>query len=898
MVATAHILQVSVTGHGAVSDIAAYYTYGATNSSYYTQSHESPGAWWGTGAAALGLTGVITPSKFRHLLLGKTPDGRSQLVNGLRLLPELGEIPDPGAGERRGRRKRPAQHVPGYDITFSPPKSVSALWAFSDESTRQVIEQAFQESVNESLQLVEEHLALARRGRGGKSQQSAELVVAKFQHSTARNSNDPLLHCHCVVLNLCRGKVDGRWSKVNSQVLLRWVRTLGPLFRNTLALKLSERLGVEVYRPTIQGTSADWFELQGVRRSLLEKWSSRRQELLAEAELFQGKCSTAKARQLANLRTRRPKGARPQFEQLRQQWRSTAETLGQSLQLKPSLQPPLQPTELEKRWEQALKTAVERSLSERSYFSRHKLLQRVSEELQDLPISGAEVWKRLDVALQRPELFVSLRTDQSRERIYTTPRMWQMEQSLLGVAEQLRQRTGAVVASRRISQALKRNPDLSQEQVAAVRGLLESSGSLKCLTGVAGAGKTKTLNSVREAYEAEGYRVIGTALSGAAKEELARKGNIASRTIASYQHHLGKPLARRVRDRIKHHVRMLGRTAGGRRTWRYQAPKIDRRTVLIVDEAGMIDTKAMNFLLRKADQARATVILVGDDKQLNPIGPGGIFKRLIHSAPTFHLSENFRQRHAPADAQAAAAVREGEIEQALESFARRGCLTVSPTRQQAARALVTDWARDGSVAKPEEAVILTSTLDEARQINRLCQHQRQLQGKLQSRSVQLHGETFHVGDRVMFHEPYRRRGIENGYQATITAIHPLTKALTFRLDSGNSGASRKKSEVSMSVGEITSEFMTLGYAATTHKLQAQSRARAYCLIGSALTNRELFYVQITRGELATKLFTDRHHAGSKLSDLADSIRQSGSKALAHDLGLRLQLKREERGEHP
>ena len=90
--------------------------------------------------------------------------------------------------------------------------------------------------------------------------------------------------------------------------------------------------------------------------------------------------------------------------------------------------------------------------------------------------------------------------------------MWQMEQSLLGVAEQLRQRTGAVVASRRISQALKRNPDLSQEQVAAVRGLLESSGSLKCLTGVAGAGKTKTLNSVREAYEAEGYRVIGTAL--------------------------------------------------------------------------------------------------------------------------------------------------------------------------------------------------------------------------------------------------------------------------------------------------------------------------------------------------------------------------------------------------
>ena len=170
MVATAHILQVSVTGYGAVSDIAAYYTYGATNSSYYTQSHESPGAWWGTGAAALGLTGVITPSKFRHLLLGKTPDGRTQLVNGLRLLPELGEIPDPGAGERRGRRKRPAQHVPGYDITFSPPKSVSALWAFSDESTRQVIEQAFQESVNESLQLVEEHLALARRGRGGKSQ--------------------------------------------------------------------------------------------------------------------------------------------------------------------------------------------------------------------------------------------------------------------------------------------------------------------------------------------------------------------------------------------------------------------------------------------------------------------------------------------------------------------------------------------------------------------------------------------------------------------------------------------------------------------------------------------------------------------------------------------------------
>jgi conjugative relaxase-like TrwC/TraI family protein len=868
-----------------VSELAAYYV-----GTYYT--HSAPGKFHGRAAAKWGLASVDKKTLCR-LFLGRSPDGKRQLVKLPR--PSQQQTSRPSKQPKKKKDRREA-HVPGYDLTFSAPKSVSALWALSDENGRRLIERAMDESVRETLDWMERELKLARSGKNGKHHDFAHLFVATFTHTSARNHHDPDIHTHCVVANVCQNIRDQKFSKVNSQMLYRWFRTMGPMFRNSLYLKLRELLGVEAYRPIVQKKPAGWFELCGVSTLLTSEWSSRRKELLAEAELSNGKCSTAQARQNANLRTRQPKGAMPTPDELDRKWRQEAAALGVTPQ---SLQPALGRTakyDLDKRMNVAIAEATDACLSDRSYFSRHKFIQAVSEAVQDLPISGVEVARRADRALLRQDLFHAIDAKESREPVYTSQPMWKLEQKLLTTVKELRQSPRATVSQKTIQRALAKASDLSEEQKKAAEFLLESPGRIWCMTGVAGSGKTHMLKVVCEALKKSGLDVYGAALSGAAKEVLADKANIESRTLASYEHHLTKSAVKKFLTRLKHELRMYYRAAMGKSTWRMaRIPKLDKRSVLLVDEAGMLDTKYTWFVVQTAKKTGAQILFIGDPKQLSPIGPGGPFKRMIKMVPTCHLAENFRQKSAPDDAQAAADLRDGRVDKMLESYLRRGKLTVAKNRSLAAQQLVSEWAKDGHAKRPEQAIILTQMKSEARHINRLCQSERQLAGQLGQRSVHVHKETFHVGDRVMFHQPLRIKGIENGYQATITAIHPVTQEMSFRLDRAPSAEQKKwgrTQTVKLKPKDIGPDFLTLGYAATTHKMQGQTRAHAYCLMGGSLANQELAYVQITRGEKQTKLFIDRDHAGPKLSQLAETLRTSGEKKLAHDLGLRLRIQKD------
>lgn len=890
MVATSHILKVDAADPASVQGLTRYY---AAGTKYYTNSGERPGVWVGKGAAALGLTGEVSAKALNNLFMGKSPDGRSELVKV--------RVPSPeDVASLAAQKKRQQLHVPGYDITFSVPKSVSALWAISDEPIRRLIERAIDTANRQILQWMESELKFARRGKGGNRHEFAKLVIAMFDHTTARNALDPSLHTHCVLLNLCQGERDGKWSKVDSRSVLRWVRTLGPMHRNTVLHELTRLLGVEGYRPQVDGEIKEWFELKGISEKLTSKLSSRRKEILAEAELFCGSSSSVKARQNANLRTRKPKGQRPSDIELHKKWRADAIALGQTPESLKKVTGRRTEINVEQRVELAIENAAKTCVTDRAYFGRHKFIQRVSEELQDVPIPGVEVVKRADAALLNQALFRSIQVPQSQESIFTTKKMWELETNLLQTVDVLKNRKGAVVSQKRVDRILTKHSELSSEQQSAVRHLLQTRGALKCLTGVAGAGKTRTLNAVKEAFEAAGYKVVGTALSGAAKEELAAKAKIETRTVASYEYHLSKTTRQKVVEHVKHDIRMLFRAAIGKSTWQKpDAPKLDKRTVLFIDEAGMLDTPHTSLLLRAARRSGATVIEVGDGKQLSPLGPGGPFKRITEMVPTTHLSENFRQRSSPLDAQAAADLRDGNVAAMLESYVRRGRMTIAPNREKAAQSLVTEWAKDGGAMHPEQSIILTQTREEARHLNRLCQMERKLDGQVSGKSIKIHGETYHVGDRVMFHDPKRSKGIENGYQAKVTAFNSLTKSITVTLDREPSPQQKKMGRsrvVTLKESEVTAGFITLGYAATTHKLQGQSRQFAYCLMGGALTNSEMTYVQITRGELMTKLFTDRHHAGPKLADLAEAMKKSGAKDLAHDLGQRLRIQRDFRGE--
>ncbi len=869
MVATFHAISAS-TASGAAYD-GSYYT-AQTSEAYYSDGGERPGKWLGSGARALGLDDRVDAQEFKRVLQGLHPNTQKPLG-------QLGKWNASSTETQQGRKRCAA-----VDITLSVPSSVSALRATCGIALRRSIDKAIERAVASTIETIEQSLPLARRGRGGTLQQHAKLVVAAFRHTTNRNL-DPNFHWHCVIANRAQ-RPDGTWGAVNTKMLADWTRTIGPLFRAKLAHELRTRLDLPLVQPAnADGEKQPWFEVAGVPKELCEKWSSRRHEInraLGKLGLSQG--ASAQARAKANLATRSEKQRTPPEKDLRESWRHQAAVYDfePTRDINRARQ---NHTATEISYDQARTEAVRRITNEHSHFSYRDLVQAVAEQLQATGAEPAELLEKVADDLANSRDFILLDPRPGKQR-YTTREMWLIEKKMLDHCAHLQAAPGATVHPMLTNELLAKHPTLSDEQAGAIGHLLGQKGSLRLLTGVAGAGKSYALNIVRDALQRSGYRVLGGALSGAAKEELISKANIESRTIASFLYQLGKTKGQRVKDRLRHDARQLLRAIQKKPTYRHEQVKLDANTVLILDEAGMIDTRTMVRLLEEARKANATVILTGDENQLQPILAGGPLRHIKDRYTHYHMEQNRRQQN-PADRMAASQLRDGEGESALEHYRSPQRLFVAKDRSAALDQLVDHWATHGGLANPKDHMILTMTREEARTLNRICQTRRQaLRRRPDSLYVEANNERFHRGDRVLFHVPLRKLGIENGYRATVVRVHPVRRAITVRLDheasSQNRGKPRQKL-VTVPLKELPEGAVTLGYAATTHKMQGQTCQQAYVLLGGAMAHRELAYVQLTRAREATYLFTDEHHAGHELEDIKRTIGRSRAKTLAHDV---------------
>lgn len=849
------------------------------NSKYLTEGGEPPGRWYGRGALSLGLHGEVDGTMFEHLLAGRRPDGSSFKESR----------PMRRARQRRQARAAklltPKQSVPGYDLCFSAPKSVSALWASAPAAMQREIETAFDTSVNSTLAWLERNIPLVRRGKGGFARQLAELVILQFGHGTSRVTRaggwEPQLHKHCIVVRPAKGE-DGRWSSVNSRVLHEWARTLGPMFRATLAHELESRLGLALTRPLdSRGKAASWFEIAGVPDDLCRRWSSRRGEIeeLLAATLGIAGGADAKAREAANLHTRAAKPAVPPRAQLFSEWSAIACEHSLTANKAEALQSTPRIIDPEVAFQEAWKTAQDRLDENQSNFPYREAVQRVCEAAQTLGVSGAWLADRTSKELYQSREIRPLGRVGGEER-FTTERMWNIEKDLLAEFAKLRSAAGAVVEAGVCKAVLDRHPQLMDDQREAVELILEGKGALRILTGVAGAGKSTTLDVVREAMEQSGYQVIGGAIAGVAKEELAIKANIPSRTIASYLYHLEKASPTSMAERACHFAKQLVAAAFGKPTDLPFKVDIDKKTVLVLDEAGMVDSRTQLKLAQIVRERGGTLLLVGDTAQLQPIGAGAPFQHLLKEESSPKLSTNLRQQVA-ADRDAADKLRQGDSKAAIENYAERGKLTVLPDRAKALSALVETWSKSGGVEHPEQHIIFTSTRAEAHAANQLAQRAREAAGKVDHADSLQNGDgVLCRGDRVLFHKNVFADGIRNGYRGEIVEVDRFRGALTIRLDG------HEHRLVTIKLRDYGPEGLTLGMANTSHKTQGATVDHSYILAGGKMADREMAYVQVTRGRLSTQLFVDEAHAGDDLQDLARAFARSRRKELAHDVAAR------------
>lgn len=822
---------------GSMSPGQGSYYLNLAKGDYYTQGGEPLGQWYGAGAARLGLAGVVEEQPFYHLLTGVAPDGRSILVKA-----------PPGK-----------EHNPGWDLTFSAPKSVSVFWAQADEATRQRLQELHEQAVTATLDYLAETAYFSRRGRGGRRLERVEPVFALFRHGTSR-AEDPQLHTHALALNL--GLCGDAWTgAVAGSHFYDQKMALGALYRAELAHQLQMELGLEVRRHRTA------FELVGVSQALIQECSKRRQAVLHE---LQSKgFESARAAAAATLSTRTVKRHRALGELLGE-WQAKGRELGFSApeverllgsgQLDPATEP--------ERARGAVERAVARLVTEQNYFTEAHLVRATAEEAQWCGVGLEGTLKAVDGMLSS-DLVQRLGTFR-KQGVYTTQEVLDLEEELYRSAERVAGRRGLATARPSLTLLVDR---LSAEQREVLDYLL-SPPKLCLVDGLAGTGKTRLLRQARRGWELGGRQVIGAAVSAVAAQGLAEETGMRTMTLEELIVRLG---GGEQRATLGHHVRMLWRASQGRSTWTpgVSSLTLTRRTVIVLDEASMVSTPDLNFLLQQVDRAGAKLTLVGDRYQLAAIENGGCFAALADKHGAKRLRDVRRQR----DKWAREAVKEladGDVEKGLKAYAERGLVEVMRNREEALQELLWQWRRDG-VRSPQRHVMLTGTNEEVDQLNAAAQAERQQAGKLGHLALRVGETTFHANDRVAFHENARQYGVLNGDTGRILMVDPLTGNMIVSLDRG-----RWRYQI---VGIPTRCYkeVTLGYALTTHCAQGSTFDHVYVMAGGFMQDREMAYVQLSRARVEARLFCGEQEAGEELAGLVKQFERSREQVLATEL---------------
>ena len=488
---------------------------------------------------------------------------------------------------------------------------------------------------------------------------------------------------------------------------------------------------------------------------------------------------------------------------------------------------------------------------------------------------------------------------------FTTKEVWAKEADLLAAAKGLADRTVSGLSKRTVEAHAEKayRPDpkraaftLKPEQKEAVRKLTEEGGSLRILSGYAGTGKTAVLRAVREAYEREGYKVLGASVAGAAAEQLEKGSGIRSDTVA--MRFLEMNRSRGLGRSVWHHTQQVLKTAANTLhgdlnlpVYKLHAPLvIDKKTVLVVDEAGMLGTKDLERVVRAVKDGGGLVILVGDHRQLPPIPAGGGFRGLSERFGYSELQDITRQKTGWGRSKTRD-LAEGLAEKVLTEAAERKLVTVGRDRADAVARVVADWSA-GGVRDPKEHVMVATTNADVLALNALAQKERQRAGVVAESPVYVNGYGVCQGDRIVFRENSRSLGVKNGTFGTVVKAGGHTLAV--RPD-GEGPDGKPKQLVTVDVRGYTK--LELGYAVTAFRSQGATFDASYLLLGGVGSSRQMAYVVGSRERDTVRFYTDRFEAGHTLeklsrgekaqgamkSPLAQSLAKSAEKSLAHDV---------------
>ena len=806
---------------GVMAQGQSSYYIGLARQDYYMDGGEPPGIWHGQGAEALGLVGQVDGQQLTRVFEGFHPVNDATLV----------ELQN-GKG-----------HRPGWDLTFSAPKSVSVLWSQADQATREAIQDAQLAAVNVALDYLESSCEVARRGKGGQQHELGKLIYATFEHGTSR-AQDPQLHTHALLLNITQ-RQDGTFGTLDAQDIFKSKMLAGAIYRAEFAYQLEQNVGIEVKRDGI------YFQVSGVPKTLCDELSKRRAEI--EAVLEEKGWDSPEAAAFAALSTRSVKGHVPR-EELLDKWHEFGRGHGWSqAQAYDVIGKPVPERDPKVQLAQALGEVQGKVTEQSSTFSEREFLRRMVEAAPGRGIRANDAISHAQKQLHDSPDFIYLGEQRSSlggqrgESRFTTREMLEIEKGIFDAVEKSRTAPSCGVRESMLTGIIASRKSFSEEQANALRHIAEENrGSVRVVSGMAGTGKTTLLHAARLSWELEGFKVYGACISGKAAEGLQQGSGIGSETIH-------------------------------RTLWNLQTGqlRLNNKSVLVVDEAGMVGTRQMEKLVKATHNSGATLILVGDEKQIQSIEAGGIFTEIGKRVGAAALTDIRRQR----DDWARVAVKDfayGRADKGLEAYAQQGLLHIKDDLKATRTALIEQW-KVGGIRAPEDQLIFTGTRNDGVILNRMAQAERKRAGVLSEESLYIEGDHFHVSDRVLFTAKSKTLGVLNGTMGEVVELEEDKKLMAVRLDNG--------SRVRFCSDDY--DKVKLGYAVTSHKGQGVTVERAYILAGGTMQDREISYVQTSRSRGETQIFSDKENAGENAVQLVWQMSHSRAKETAHAVAERL-----------
>jgi conjugative relaxase-like TrwC/TraI family protein len=845
---------------------------------YLSGQGESPGEFLGAGSAALGKSGVCSEQAFRRLFAWQHPD----------------------TGEQLGRAPR-SDAMPAWDLVLRPVKDVAILYALGDRHTSRAARDAHQAGVEAAVRYLDGQVG-TRTGRGGaKHVAGSGLVAVGFTHRISR-AGDPLPHTHLVIVNRTQGP-DGQWRTLDSRDLLAHRQAADAIYRSTYQHELSRSLGIAWAEPDRWGNRA----IVGMPAELVKAFSKRHEQITAELERLEreeGKPRTGKLIQYVAHATR-PAKTYDTPETLQGRWQQEArehghepERLVAEVTDRAERQPAVDRLAVTRAFDQL--ASPDGLTANASTFARREVLVALGGQLAAIHPAKLEDLTERFLA----ERAISVMADQTvGERRWTTPELLTVERRLLAAAVGRAAEQVGVCSPTVVREALAAHPTVGVDQEAMVRDLCHGGAGVQVVVGRAGTGKTFALGVARHAWQLDGYQVLGAAPTGIATVCLDSEGFEHARTV----------------DRLLAELeqqRDPGRRPGGGRPGGQDGPLLDDRTVLMVDEAGMLGSRKLARLLDHAEQAGAKVVLVGDDRQLAAIEAGGGFRGLRLRLGASELTENRRQQETW-EREAVEHLRTGDLDPALAAYRAHGRLVAAETPGQLKQTLLADWWE--AFQQGERVAILAHRREEVDQFNTACQQLRQHAGQLGPDRLQVGDRQFGVGDVVVCGKnALRSLGVANGSRGQVLALDPDQRTLTLRLDNGQEaildGRYLDHRPAWWTRGNPGRRTIDLGYATTGHRSQGVTLDRALVRVAGA-EDREWFYVAATRAATATTFFdvvspepraveleldVPSPEPRSMDHQLAAIARRDGGKHLAVDtaapLALRQMSKRELRAE--